>query len=128
MKTFKKLLTLSIFLVVLTTIFSCKKDNDTNSHEIQFRVTTSANASISTVVHTNVKGEANNLTNINSNNWSATVAIRSSVKSITLSATGAAADASGSMTVQILSNGSVVSQSTVSGQVLSATTTYTVVN
>lgn len=129
MKTYKKIstfLALSFGLLVLTVLFSCKKDDD-NTHEIEFRVSTSANAHIDAVTYTNVQGEATNLTEINSNNWSAKVTVQGGVKVVSLTATGVAADASGSMKVQILSNGSVVAESSASGQVLSNSTTYVLI-
>jgi|GEM_PF-1665958 len=129
MKTFGKLLTFSFCLLLVTAFFSCDKKEDNNppsGNEIEFWISTSANARISTVIYTNAEGEAKHLTDVNTNTWSGKISAQASVKVITLSATGTAADATGTMTVQIKKGGKVVSENTASGQVLSATTVYTV--
>lgn len=129
MEKFKKLLMLSFCLVVLTAVFSCSKDDDNNGpRNVEFKVTASSNASISTVVHSNVQGEATTLTSLSGNTWSTKLTVNADVQAISLGANATATDASGTLKVQILIDGVVVKENTSSGQYLSATTVYMVAN
>lgn len=128
MEKFRKLLALSFCLVVLTALFSCSKDDDKNNgpRNVEFRVTASSNASISTVVHSNVQGEATTLTSLSGNTWSTKLTVNADVQAISLGANATATDATGTLKVQILIDGVVVKENTSSGQYLSATTVYMV--
>lgn len=128
MKNFRKLLALSFCLVVLTAFFSCSKDDDNiiknGPYDVEFKVTTSANASISSIIHTNASGEQTSLSSVSGNNWSSKVTVQAGVPAIAITASGLAADASGTINVQILVNGKVVKENSGSGQALVAATTY----
>ena len=125
MEKFKKLLALSFCLVVLTALFSCSKDDDNKGpRNVEFKVTASSNANISTVVYSNVQGEANTLTSLSGSTWSTKVTVNADVQSISIGANATAADANGTLKVQILVNGEVVKESNSQGQILSATATH----
>ncbi|WP_199118569.1 hypothetical protein [Pedobacter sp. ASV28] len=129
MKKFRKLLAISSCLIVLTVLFSCKKDKDTDkSHEVEYKVIASSNATISAVVHTNVQGDATTLTSIGSNTWSAKVTVQAGVQAISLGANAIATDATGTLRIQIIVDGVVVKENTSSGQALSATAVYYTMN
>ncbi len=127
MEKFKKLLALSFCLVVLTALFSCSKDDDNNNggpYEVEFKVATTGNAEISTIIHTNAAGEQTALSSVGGNSWSSKVTVKAGVPAIGIIANGYIATG-GTITVQILVNGKVVSENTGSGTALSASTTYT---
>ncbi len=127
MEKFKKLLALSFCLVVLTALFSCSKDDDNNGpRNVEFKVTASSNASISTVVHTSAQGDATTLTSLSGNTWSTKLTVNADVQAISLGANATATDATGTLKVQVLIDGVVVKENTSSGQYLSATTVYMV--
>ena len=127
MEKFKKLLALSFCLVVLTALFSCSKDDDTKNggpYEVEYKVTTSSNAEINTVVHSNAQGDPTSLTSLTGKTWSMKLTVNAGVQAISLGANAVATDASGTIKVQILVNGVVVKENTGSGQYLTATAVY----
>jgi preprotein translocase subunit SecG len=126
MKKVTKLLTFSMCLLFLTALFSCKKDSNKNGgpYSVEYKVTTSSNATISSVVHTNAQGDATSLTSVAGNSWSTKVTVQAGVSAISLGANGGATDASGTIKVQILIDGKVVKENTGSGTALTATTVY----
>lgn len=126
MKKFKKLLALSFCLVVLTALISsCSKDDDNNGpREVEFKVTASSNASISTVVYSNAQGQANTLTSVTGSTWSTKVTANADVQSVSVGANATATDDSGVLRVQVLVNGQVVKESESKGKILTATATH----
>lgn len=127
MEKFRKLLALSFCLVVLTALFSCSKDDDNKGpRNVEFKVTASSNASITTVVHSNVQGEPTTLTSLSGSTWSTKLTVNADVQAISLGANATATDATGTLKVQVLIDGVVVKENTSSGQYLSATTVYMV--
>lgn len=126
MKKIKNLLALSFCLVVLTALFSCSKDDAKGPRNVEFKVTASSNATISTVVHTSAQGDVTTLTSLSGNTWSTTLTINGDVSAISLGANATVTDATGTLKVQILIDGVVVKENTGSGQILTATSTYMV--
>lgn len=126
MKNFKKLLALSFCLVVLTAFFSCSKDDENNNggpYDVEFRVTTSANAPIMNIIHTNASGEQTALSSVGGNSWSSKITVQAGVPAIAINAT-AYAEAGGTIKVEILVNGKVVKENEGRGTALVASTTY----
>jgi len=127
MKNFRKLLALSFCLVVLTAFFSCSKDDDNNNgngpYDVEFKVTTTGNAPISTIIYTNATGDQTALSSVGGASWSSKVTVQAGVPAIAIIATGYS-ETGGTIKVEILVNGKVVKENTGSGTALSASTTY----
>ena len=128
MKKFKKLLALSFCLVALTALISsCSKDDDNNNggpYEVEYKVTASSNATISTVVYGNAQGDPTSVTSLSGDTWSKKLTVNAGVQSISIGANATATDANATLKVEIIINGKVVKENTGSGQYLTATAVY----
>lgn len=125
MKKVKQLIPLFIVLICGAILLSCKKDKtEGNGYNVEYKISTSANAVIGTVIHTNAQGDPTTATNVGGTSWSAKVNVQAGVPAISLGGNGATTSGNGSMTVQIYIDGKLVKENSASGSVLSATTTY----
>jgi len=125
MKKIAKLLSVSLAVLVVTILFSCKKDEDKkSSHEVEYKVSVSGGA-ISTIVYTNNQGDVTTLTSVSGTSWSSgKITVPSSVQAISFGANGSSANAGSVMTVQIIVDGEVKKENTSTGTIMSATSTY----
>lgn len=125
MKKIAKFLSVSLAVLVITVLFSCKKDEDKkSSHEVEYKVSVSSGA-ISTIAHTNSQGDITTITSVSGKSWSSgKITVPSSVQAINFGANGSSADAGSVMTVQIIVDGEVKKENTSTGAIMSASSTY----
>lgn len=127
MKKFKKLLALSFCLVALTALISsCSKDDDNNNggpYDVEFKVTTTGNAQIMNIIHSNASGDQVALSSVGGTTWSSKVTVQAGVPAVSINATSYS-ETGATITAQILVNGKVVKEVEGRGTALVASTTY----
>ncbi|WP_113651575.1 MmpS family transport accessory protein [Pedobacter namyangjuensis] len=126
MKKIAKFLSVSLAVLAVTVLFSCKKDDDKkSSYEVEYKVSISS-GSLSTIVYTNNQGDQSTLTSIEGTSWSSgKITVPSNVQVVGFGANAtSAADPNAKMTLQIIVDGEVKKENTSTGTVMSLTSTY----
>ena len=125
MKNISRTLSLSLIMLAVSVLFSCKKENKSGTHKVKFKAETSSDAKLSSVFYTRETGDIITNSSVNSSSFSSSeLTIPSSIPVITFGASGTGANAGSTLKVQIWVDGNLVKESTGTGTALSATTTY----
>lgn len=125
MKKIAKFLSVSLAVLAVTVLFSCKKDDDKKaSYEVEYKVSVSGGG-ISSIAYTNNQGDMTTITSVSGTSWSSgKITVPSSVQAVNFGANGSSANAGSVMTVQIIVDGEVKKENTSTGAVMSASSTY----
>lgn len=120
---------LAVCLIILSGSFclSCSKDKDNTpskkTHEIQFKVITSAGSNIQLAVYA-IDDDITSESSIAGNEWESELTLApTGTKTVTLNAQGIGADESATMKVQIFVDGELTKEGTSKGEILVANAT-----
>ena len=130
----KKIFSTLVFVLALgLSVTSCGGSDDGpaattgGNRVVKYKAFTSDNALNSTVIHTNAQGDPQLNSAVNATTWeSPEINMPSSVPAVTFGANGhvVTCGQTGTLTVQIIVNGTVVKENVSTGEALSSTTSH----
>ncbi|WP_316734976.1 hypothetical protein [Pedobacter aquatilis] len=124
-----KTFVLSFFaLILITSLFSCKKDDvespSKSSHKVVFKLEASAGSNLSTVVY-GYDSQITTATSLTGTTWtSAEITVPAGTNIINIAANAMGANANSTLKAQIFVDGELKREGTSSGAVLSASASF----